>query len=507
MPEATLFATLVTPPSSSREELSRLPPGVWGLEVRSDLSSEFDPAALRQHTSRELLYSLRSRTEGGAFEGTARERRDRLLAAAERYDLVELEAERDLSLEVLAHVPAERRVLSWRGPAAGLEALTRRFKQLSRVDARYYVLAPAATTVLDALAPLQLLRRLGRTDVIAFATGPTGSWSRILSVWMGAPVVFGGLEPGTDGTFSVGQLARDYGLPALPPVSELFGILGKAVSRSLSPRLHNASYRALGLSALYLPFHAERFQEFWREEVLAGLDALGTPLRGITVTSPHKEAALEVAASASPLALGSGGANALIWRSGAWRAETTDAQGVVEPLRARGLRLQGQRVAVIGCGGAGRAAAAGLKQAGANVTLVNRGAERGRFASQLLKLPFIPLAEFTACEFALVVNATPCAGYRDEFPFMVEELSREAVVLDLVYGSEPTPLIAAALAQGRIAIDGREVLVQESRGQFHFMTGLQMPTAPLQSLLGESRTLDSRPAPASQPPLSLPPTS
>jgi 3-dehydroquinate dehydratase/shikimate dehydrogenase len=192
-----------------------------------------------------------------------------------------------------------------------------------------------------------------------------------------------------------------------------------------------------------------------------------------------------VAASASTLALTSGGANALVGRQGAWRAETTDADGVVGPLLARGIGLRGQHVAVIGCGGAGRAAAAGLKQAGAHVTLVNRGQDRGQFASRLLELPFVPLSDFAAREFGLVVNATPCAGYGDEYPFPVEELSAGAVVLDLVYDAVPTPLMVATRAQGCVTIDGREILLQESRDQFKLMTGCQMPAASLQSLFSK----------------------
>ena len=83
----------------------------------------------------------------------------------------------------------------------------------------------------------------------------------------------------------------------------------------------------------------------------------------------------------------------------------------------------------------------------------------------------------------LVINATPCTGAGADSPFAPEELGAEAVFVDLPYGAEPTPLIAATVARGRIAIDGREVLLIEAQHQFELMTGRRMPTAPARALI------------------------
>src|SRR5205085_1717944 len=124
---------------------------------------------------------------------------------------------------------------------------------------------------------------------------------------------------------------------------------------------------------------------------------------------------------------------------------------------------------------AGRAVAAALSHAGARVTLVNRGQERGQLAVQLLGLPFVSLSKFTATGYAIVVNATPVGRDDGEQPFEIEELSADAVVVDLVYGSKPTPLVANTLERGRVVIDGREVLLTQVRRQFRLMTDKKMP--------------------------------
>src|SRR4030095_3950665 len=124
----------------------------------------------------------------------------------------------------------------------------------------------------------------------------------------------------------------------LPPASVLAGLAGNPVGHSLSPRLHNAAYRALGLPRLYLPFHVESFGDFWLEVVESGsLDVLGLPLTGLSVTAPFKEAALAMAGASSPLAERVQSANTLLLNDGVWEAETTDPEGVVQTLLARGI--------------------------------------------------------------------------------------------------------------------------------------------------------------------------
>jgi 3-dehydroquinate dehydratase/shikimate dehydrogenase len=471
MTDARLIATLSAPPNG---ELSSLPQAVSGLEVRADLAGDLDADWLRDRFAGELGYSLRPRAEGGAFDGSPEERRRRLLAAAGRFDLVEVgAADAGGEPELLAGIPPARRLASWSGAAADAAGVREAWERLSRVPARLYRLAVRTERPQDVLALLRSLRAAGRRDVTAFATGPAGTWTRVLAPRLGAPVVFGRLNGEAEdlGELTVGQLVEDYGLPALPPLERTFGIAGRAVSRSLSPRMHNAAYRELGLPALYLPFQVDRFAPFWREAE-AELDQLGWPLRGLTVASPHKEEALRLASEVSSLARQAGSANTLLHRRGAWRADTADAQGVVSALLARRVPLLGRAVAVVGCGGAGRAAAAGLLRAGARVTLVNRGADRGGYASHLLRLPFIPLSRFRAGDFDLVVHATPLTA---ESPFPVADLRPATVVVELVYGPAPTPLMLATTAGGGIAIDGREVLGVEVRRQFRLMTGRRMP--------------------------------
>jgi 3-dehydroquinate dehydratase/shikimate dehydrogenase len=487
MIKASMVAGLTVTPSSDGRELRALAQAADWLEVRADLIGDLDPGWVRNFFPGRLLYALRSSSAGGAFEGSDGERASRLLNASRHYDLVELEAERDLQPEILSGVAADKRILSWYGHPADYGEMARHFDRLSSIQSKVYKMVAAGKRIEDTPGPLMLLKSLARPDVIAFASGESGFWSRLLAPRFGAPIIFGPADQaGTaGGEPSIFRLAKDYGLPFLSPVDEIYGIVGNPVNHSLSPRIHNAAYRALKHPALFMPFQVASFGDFWREVVTSGkLESLGLTIKGLTVSSPYKEAALREASASSPMSRLIGAANVFVQNNGHWKADTTDPEGVILAIRNRGFSLKGKNAAVVGCGGAGRAVAAALTEGGANVTLVNRGLERGRMAARLLGLPFVPLSSFTVRDFSVLINATPVGRDDNRLPFELKGLSADAMVVDLVYGSALTPLIASAVAGGRVAIDGHEVLLIQVLHQFRKMTGLDMPTDVAREALG-----------------------
>ena len=494
-PRATVVATLAgaLPEGAGerRDALAEVRRHAEVLEVRADAVGDLDPAELRAGFSGRLLYTLRSRAEGGDWDGSDDRRRERLVRAAEAYDFVDLEAERDAVPEVLERVPAERRIVSWHGPTGDLVELEERFARLAAVPARLYKMVVLATRPGEEVGIVDLAGAMRRDDLVAFAAGRAAAWTRFVAPRLGARVVFGSAAAGAEGAagqLTVEELARDFGLPELPPLERLFGIAGdRVLGVSLSPRLHNGAYRALGIPAAYLPFETDAFGDFWLEVVESGIfDRVGMPLGGLSVTAPHKRAALAVAGAVSPLAECVGAANTLTCTGGVWEAESTDPRGVLGPLEARGIAPAGRRAAVVGCGGAGRAAAFTLDRSGAEVTLVNRGEARGRAAGERLGLPFVPLSDFRPGGHDLVVQATSLGRSDDDPPaFAVDELPAGAVVVDLVYRpAGPTPLVAAARARGLAAVDGREVLLHQAIDQLRAMTGGEMPAELGARLLG-----------------------
>ena len=422
-----------------------LPPTVDYLEAPAEFFGTIDTDWIRQHFHGRVLYELK--LEDGLNEAARR-------------------------------IPVEQRVVSWYGAASDVTQLHRRLSEMSAVPARFYKLVNTARSINEEFLPLHFLKSLDRTDVIAYANGLLGLWTRLITLQLGAPAICGLVSPGpVPSEPTVAKLIDDYGLPELRPVKEIFAIIGNPIFHSLSPRLHNASYRAMNYPALFVPLQVDSFAEFWRDFVQAKqLDRFGFPINGMTVASPHKEEAFLTAGNVSAMVQQTQAANILVRNNGWWRADTTDPDVVYVASDQQNIRMREKRAAVIGCGGAGRAIAAALVESGAGVTLINRGAERGERASSLLGLPYIPLRDFDVEGYDIVVNATPVGRDTDETPFKLERLSSDAVVIDLVYGSRPTPLVDSTLARHQVAIDGRKVLLTQVRKQFQLMTGKEMPS-------------------------------
>jgi shikimate dehydrogenase len=251
----------------------------------------------------------------------------------------------------------------------------------------------------------------------------------------------------------------------------LCGVLGFPVAHSRSPAIQNAAFEASGLDWRYvkLPVAPDLF-----EETVRGLP--GSGYVGVNVTIPHKLAALGVADSASPAALAIGAANTLSFREGRIEADNTDAGGILDAL---GRPVDGLEALVLGAGGAGRAAAWGLREAGAQVAIWNRTGERAQALARELGV---------ACGGVggrpdVLVNATsvgldPAVEEADALAQLgLAGTEPPPVVVDLVYRGDggTTPIAAWARRGGATVVDGLEVLVRQGARSFALWSGLPAP--------------------------------
>ena len=242
----------------------------------------------------------------------------------------------------------------------------------------------------------------------------------------------------------------------------LAGVLGFPVGHSRSPAMMNAAFAELGLDWRYvkLPVPPERFAETVRALPASGY-------RGANVTIPHKVAAHHLADELSDAARAIGAANTLVFAAdGRILADDTDAGGLLdalgEPVPTSAL--------VLGAGGAGRAAAWALTRAGADVSVWNRTAERARRLAEEMGVRYAARPEPAE----LLVNATS-VGLRSQDRLEDLPLVDAAIVVDLVYGAEPTPLSRWAATRGARVVDGLEVLVRQGARSLERWTGRKAP--------------------------------
>lgn len=259
--------------------------------------------------------------------------------------------------------------------------------------------------------------------------------------------------------------------------ARLAGVMGWPVAHSRSPVLHNFWLREHGIDGVYVP-------------LAVAPEAFGTALRalpglgfaGVNVTVPHKQAAFAAVDQADQLALRIGAVNTIVFDGdGRSTGSNTDAFGFIESLRAKAPGWTGAAgpAVVLGAGGAARAIAVALQDAGvAEIRIVNRTAERAERLVEELGAPLAAVAWASRAEAldgaALVVNTTilGMAG-RPALDLALDALPRDAVVDDIVYGHSMTPLLAAAAARGNVVVDGLEMLLHQARPGFALWFGTE----------------------------------
>ena len=252
---------------------------------------------------------------------------------------------------------------------------------------------------------------------------------------------------------------------------EVYGLIGSPVEHSLSPPMHEAAYEALGLDARYVTFEPDA------DAGAAAVEAAATlGVRGLNVTIPFKEAVLD-AVDPTDLATRIGAVNTVDFATDPPTGYNTDAAGVVRAFRHHGVDLAGTAV-VVGAGGAGRAVAFALADAGVTVHVANRTVERavalaeavpGASGHGLEDLPNL-LADAT-----LLVNATSVGMDEDRSPVPADALHADLAVLDAVYSPIETRLLRDAAAAGAITVDGAWMLLFQGVEAFERWTGRDAP--------------------------------
>jgi shikimate dehydrogenase len=262
------------------------------------------------------------------------------------------------------------------------------------------------------------------------------------------------------------------------------GVMGHPVRHSLSPRLHGAWIRALGLDAAYVPLDVGPM----RFEAVARALSAG-PFRGVNVTLPFKERALDLADDATDRARAAGAANVLIYGTGgSILADNTDGEGLLYALRrqAQGWRADLGAVTIIGAGGAARGAVTALAAAGAGeIRILNRTRARADSLCDLL-----PCTAFS-WEDAVhafdgtrtVINATSGQLTGDAPLPLPPADGVPRVVMDMVYRPLETPFLAACRALGHQTVDGLDMLIGQAVPAFEAFFGVAPPDIPARDLL------------------------
>jgi 3-dehydroquinate dehydratase/shikimate dehydrogenase len=461
------------------------------LELRIDMLS--DPScgaeivgSIRdRHPGATVLATCRREGNGGYFRGSIDQQVDLLRRAVEAGA-----AGVDVEIETIEQEPRSLRpfdesvttLASYhnfdRTPDLGPV-----MRRLEKTGADIYKVATRVVRPSDNLKLLALCR--DRPNIVVAGMGETGALARLYSPPLGALFTYAAPDsfdladgervsrlegpPTAPGQVAAASARHLYRVQRGTPDTRIYAVIAKPVGHSKSPLIHNRAFKARGFDGIYVPLLVERghISDFFRT-------MREMPLSGVSVTIPHKQSVIRHLDSIDPLAEGVGAVNTIYWKNGMLAGTNTDAVGITAPLAKR-VNLRGARSLVVGNGGAAKAAVAALKQHGANVAVTGRNARRVGRLARLHGVGSIEFARLGEHYFDVLVQATSVGMLPNVNGNLFPDRIPADVVFDLVYNPLETALLKCAAEEGKVAISGIEMFVEQAAAQFQIWTGLDAP--------------------------------
>lgn len=321
-----------------------------------------------------LIATCRRLEGGGKYRGSVAKQLDHLAEAIRAgcawYDL-EIETVSACPPELLLVLLPDGRQLT------SAHFFERMPPNLGRVAASLMRERPAAIKIAaqcDSLAEsLKLLAfARARRNLVAMPMGEVALPTRFLALREKGTFMYAPVENATaPGQISLADMKSLYLADKLNRGTSVYGVIGDPVGHSLSPQMQNAAFQARRVNAVYLPFLVHDLKDFVRS-----IGPLG--IKGFSVTIPHKERILKYLDGCDPLAEAIGAVNTVVVRGGGkLHGYNTDYVGVLRTLESR-ITFASSRVLILGAGGAARAVAFALVQAGATVCISARRPEKAK---------------------------------------------------------------------------------------------------------------------------------
>jgi shikimate dehydrogenase/3-dehydroquinate dehydratase type I len=439
--------------------VARVPAKANAIEFRMDLAERPIPAvALVGLDARPSILTWRSHAEGGNFTGSAGDYRRLVDEAYASGATVDIEHARGLLADRSAFAERERVIVSLHSPFSLPDDWAEKITAMQGAGARAVKLVAGAADVAGSLR-ISELQKSQAAGVALFPMGPASAPGRVLSALFGSALVYGPVERETAaGQVAIGDLLDIYEVDRPRRIEALFGVIAGNTSRSLSPLLHNALFRARELPYLYVTLQVADFDREKPHEIV-----FDPAFRGFAVTQPWK---LQAARAGKPSAdvLLIGASNTLVRDRGGWRAENTDVDGAFDPLADHDTG-EGRTAVIVGAGGAARALIVAARRLGYEVLVTGRrDAEADRLADAF-HVDSLAWDDLAASEADLYVNATP-VGWREEDPpaIPVSLLEARPLIFDCVYRRDgrPTSTIRAARAARCPVVEGLQMFVAQA---------------------------------------------
>ncbi len=458
--------------------------GVDLVELRIDcLRRDPDLKRILKERPTPLVFTIRRGADGGLWRGNE-EKRLQLLreAIALGVDFVDLEM--DIA-SMIRRFGKTKRIVSYHNLKSTPTDIQDTAEKCEDLDPDIVKIATAASTLAEASRVLHL-GVSGKFPTIPIAMGEVGVFTRILGRKFGAPFTYAGFNPErifAPGMLPFAVLKKDYFYNQIDSKTEVLGVIGDPIEQSLSPAIHNAGFRQLGMNKVLVPFLVGNgeLESFFRE-------LMWLEIKGCSVTIPHKEAVVNLIQQKEGAVERTNSCNTVVFEADGRRVGyNTDYRAAMDSLEeGMGGRsdpegpspLFDKQVLILGAGGVARSIAFGLVRRGAHVTITNRHDERANRLAEEVGCRMVTWSQRATLISDVIINCTPVGMHPhvDDTPLPPSAFPRPGIVaFDTVYHPENTMLLKLARERQAIAITGVDMFLHQAALQFKIYTGLDAP--------------------------------
>ncbi len=460
-----LFGVIPGPDIKAAEHLlAKGRPYIDGVELRLDHFEKIDFEALKnflQTCGIPVMLTVRRNDQGGTFRGTENERLallESLCALQPAYLDLEFDVPQDFRKKLFETYPNVSLLSSYHDfsqTPADIESI---FNKIKTPYAHVYKMALAAKSCVDALRFLEFMQsRRDNEKIIGMCMEEDGKLTRILAPVFGTFMIYATIIEGlatAPGQMTAKELQEIYRFRQLNRHTQIYGLIGDPIDKSLGHLIHNAVFEEAKINAVYLRIRV-------KPQDLSAFFALVIKLsfKGLSVTMPHKETIMPLLAQISIETRVIGACNTIQIKNGVMTGYNTDGIGALNAIERHGL-VFGKHVVFIGAGGAAKALIFEAAQRGAFVSVVNRTPERAIEIAKIVKGRgggFELLPEIYKQGYDVIVNCTPESDLIDE-----KWILPEKIAMDIVYIPKNTSFLVKASQKKCKIVYGYEMFVGQA---------------------------------------------
>ena len=450
------------------------------IELRIDYLKEMKLEKLKkliENCKKPLIITNRKKSEGGFFNGGEEERIQILKKTIDfgaPYIDIEYSSNKNLIKSILKNNNKTKIILSYHDFKKTPNNLTNVYNNIKKLNPDLIKIVTQSNSVTDNIKIFDLIKQSNneKKKIIAFCMGSYGQFSRILSMILGSTITYGSVnenKKSADGQLTINELANYYRIKKLNKNTKIAGLIGNPVEHSWSHVIHNAAFDKLKINVVYLKFKVDKLEEFI--EYFRRLNILG-----FSVTIPHKVEVIKYLDKINEKAKIIGAVNTIVVRDNKLIGYNTDCDGAIQALKQK-TSLKNKNVVLLGAGGSTRALAYGLKEEGANITILNRTIDKAKVLAKYFNCNYGSLNDLRNFDHGVLINTTSVGMYPKINNSIVPMnlIKKNSIVFDIVFNPFKTKLLQDAERKDCTIIPGFEMLIHGAILQFKLWIGKNAP--------------------------------